>query len=278
MVDAMAKLFAAAEHHGGGGTQSQGMGHAVHFFPVIARTLQARNFRANFIVKNFRAASGNGLQPRIHQALNRFANADFADFRDAQNFGRRKTVQMDLRIACFQGAQQIFVIANLQVRVQAALEQNASAAKFQHFVNFLVNFLERKDVAILGAERAVKRAEGTILGAEIRVIDVAVDLVSDDARIVFLQAHFVRGHADADEVIGFEQFESLLFRQCHDDSLFCFRINCNQRIALTRIYDPALSARLRRRALEIQCHGFRSGPFERLGSRDQAEFCRVGEV
>ena len=126
----MAKLFTAAEHHGGGGTQSQGMGHAVHFFPVIARTLQARNFRANFIVENFRTTAGNGLQPGVHQALYRFANADFADFRDAQDFRRRKTMQMDLRIACLQGAQQIFVVADLQVRVQAALEQNACAAEF----------------------------------------------------------------------------------------------------------------------------------------------------
>ncbi len=105
MVDAMAQLFATAEHHGGSGAQSQRMGHAVHLFPVVAGALQPRNLGADFIVENFGATAGNGLQPCVHQALNRFADADFADFRDAQNFGRRKTMQMHLRIACLQGAQ-----------------------------------------------------------------------------------------------------------------------------------------------------------------------------
>jgi hypothetical protein len=112
--------------------------------------------------------------------------------------------------------------------VQPTLEQNSGAAELQHFVDFLVNLLERQDVAVLGAERPVEGAEGAILGAEIGVVDVAVDLVGDDAGVVFLQAHFVRGHADADEVIGFEHFESLLFCQCQDFSLSRCQINCNQ--------------------------------------------------
>ena len=105
------------------------MGHAVHFFPVVTGTLQAGNLRAYFIVENFRAAARNGLQSRVHEPLNRFADADFRDFRDAQNLGRREAVQMHLRIARLQGAQQIFVIVDLQVRVQPALQQNSGAAK-----------------------------------------------------------------------------------------------------------------------------------------------------
>ncbi len=216
MVDAMAQLFAAAEHHGGSGAESERMGHAVHFFPIVAGALQARDFRADFIVENFRAAAGNGLQAGVHQPLNRFADAEFADFRDAQNFWRGKAMQMHLWVAGFQGAQQIFVVADLQVGMQPALEQNPSAAEIQHFVNFLVDVLEGKDVAVLGAERAVERAEGAIFGAEIGVVDVAVDLVSDDAGVVFLQARLMRGHAEADEVIGFEHVKCLLFRQCQD--------------------------------------------------------------
>ena len=53
--------------------------------------------RANFVVENFRAAAGNGLQTGVHQALDGFADAEFADFRDAQNFRRGKTVQVHLR-------------------------------------------------------------------------------------------------------------------------------------------------------------------------------------
>ncbi len=105
MIDTMPQFFAATKHHGGGGAQSQRMGHAMHFFPIVTGALQARNFRADFVVENFRAAAGNGLQSRVHQTLYGFTNANFADFRDAKNLGRGKAMQMHLRIACFQRAQ-----------------------------------------------------------------------------------------------------------------------------------------------------------------------------
>src|SRR5260370_17422743 len=123
--------------------------------------------------------------------------------------------------------------------METALEQNSGAAEFQHFVDFLVELLERQDVAIFGAERAVKRAEGTIFGAEIRVVDVAVDLVSDHARVVFLEAHLMRGHAEAHEVIGFEQIQSLLFRQRHNFSLAVGGLNSIPSVLPTRIYNPS---------------------------------------
>src|ERR1700730_10814639 len=106
--------------------------------------------------------------------------------------------------------------------MQTALKQDSRAAELQHFVNLFVNLLERKDVAILGADRAVERAEGAILGAEIRVIDVAVDLVGHNTRVVFLEAQLVRGHADAYEVIGFKHLQSFLFRQSHKYSSSTF--------------------------------------------------------
>src|SRR5215469_13305889 len=81
-----------------------------------------------------------------------------------------------------------------------------------------MDFVERKDVGVLRAEGAVKRTEGTVFGAEIRVVDVAVDLITYNAGIVFLQAHLMRGHADADEVVGSEYFECLLFGLCQDSS------------------------------------------------------------
>ena len=136
-----------------------------------------------------------------------------ADFRDAENFRRGKTVQMHLRVALLQRAQQIFVIADLQIGMQAALQEDAGAAQLEHLVNFFVNGFEGEDVTVFRAEGAVKRAKRTILGAEICVIDVAVDLVGDHAWIVFLQAHLVRGHADAQQVIGFQHVQRFLFGQ-----------------------------------------------------------------
>ena len=129
-----------------------------------------------------------------------------------------------MRVALLQGTQQIFVIADLQIGMQAALQQHAGAAQLQHLVDFFVDRFEREDVAVLRSQRAVKRAERTILGAKIGVIDVAVDLIGDHARIVFGQAHLVRGHANAQQVIGFQHLQRFLFRQAHGFPLVLLRI------------------------------------------------------
>ena len=100
--------------------------------------------------------------------------------------------------------------------MQAALQQNSIAAQLDHFLDLFVNRFEGQDVTVLGADRTVERAEGTVFGAEIGVINVAVDLVGRDARIGFAAAHLVRGHADADQVVGIEKIERFLFGDAHD--------------------------------------------------------------
>src|ERR1700678_3454467 len=99
--------------------------------------------------------------------------------------------------------------------MQAALQQNSVTAQLDHFLDFVVNRLERQNVAVLRANRPVERAEGTIFGAEIRVINVAVDLIRRHARVGFAAAHFVRGHADADQVVGVKKIERFLFGDSH---------------------------------------------------------------
>src|SRR5712672_70830 len=96
----------------------------------------------------------------------------------------------------FDGTKKIFVVIDLQVGMQAALKKNAVAAEFEHLFDLLENFLEAENVAVLGADGSVERAEGTVFGAEIGVVDVAIDLVGGDARIVLCEAELVRGHAD----------------------------------------------------------------------------------
>jgi hypothetical protein len=122
---------------------------------------------------------------------------------------------MHLLEARLQRAQQIFVVADLQVGMQSALQQNAGAAELQHLFDFLVDGFKRKDVAVFSPQRAVERAERAVLGAEVGVVDVAIDLVSDHARVVLGQAHLMRLHADADQVVGLEHVDRLLFGQAH---------------------------------------------------------------
>src|SRR6266478_5963710 len=126
--------------------------------------------------------------------------------------------------------------------MQSALEQNSGAAELQHFVDFLVDLLEGQNVAILGPERAVERAEGAILRAEIRVVDVAVDLIGYNTWVVFLEAHLVRGHSDAYEVIGFKHLQGFLFGQSHKYSFSTFASILADAVRNIEPYDLAVTA------------------------------------
>ena len=102
--------------------------------------------------------------------------------------------------------------------MQAALHQHAGAAQFHGFADLVVDGFELEDVALFGCrslQGPVKGAEGAVLGAEIGVVDVAVDDVGGDAFGMQLAAHRVGFHADADQIVGAEQVESLLFGQGH---------------------------------------------------------------
>jgi hypothetical protein len=74
----------------------------------------------------------------------------------------------------------------------------------------VADLLEGEDVAFFRAHGAIEGAKGTVFGAEIRVIDVAIDLISGYARIGFFAADFVGGHADAYDVVGVEEIEGFL--------------------------------------------------------------------
>ena len=102
--------------------------------------------------------------------------------------------------------------------MQPALQQNSRAAQLQHLFDFLIDRFQRQDVTLFVANRPVKRTERTILGAEIRVVDVAIDLVSHHARIILRQPELVRLHPNAHQVIGLQHLNRLLFRQSHNRS------------------------------------------------------------
>ena len=96
--------------------------------------------------------------------------------------------------------------------MQATLHQHASAAELDGLANLLVNCVEVEDVSLFRLrpfQWAVKRTERAVLGAEIRVVNVAVNDVGDHAFGMKLAADGIRFHADSDEVVGVVEVESL---------------------------------------------------------------------
>ena len=123
-------------------------------------------------------------------------------------------MQVDFREALLDATEELLEPVDLQVGVQPTLHQNAGTAIFHGFADLVVDGVEVEDVSLgghLALERTVEGAESAVLGAEIRVVDVAVDDVGDHALGVLAATHRVRIHADTDQVFGAEHVNALLF-------------------------------------------------------------------
>src|SRR5258705_6838056 len=108
--------------------------------------------------------------------------------------------------------QQVLIPLNLQIRVEAALHQDARSAQVQRLLNLAKDSLVRKDVALRAAHRTIKGAEAAILGAEICVIDIAIDDVADHALGMDPASNGVSRHSCADQIVGGEQVPGLFIR------------------------------------------------------------------
>ena len=139
-----------AEHHGGGGAHAQLVRGAMHVEPVLGQALEPGDLVADFIVENFRAAAGNGIQSGIAQPRDGVANAQLAVFRDGNDFRRRIAVQVNFREALLDAAQHLLVPVDLQIGMQAALHQHAGAAQFDGLPNLVVDGVELEDVSLFG--------------------------------------------------------------------------------------------------------------------------------
>ena len=129
---------------------------------------------------------------------------------DVVNLGRRKAVQLKLRILRVQRAQQIFVPLDTKVGMQSALHQHAGAAERDRLVDLLADLFERAHVSVGRAGPAIERAERADDVADVRVVDVAIDDVGDDVVGMSALANFIGGGAHCCDVVRFEQLRAFL--------------------------------------------------------------------
>ena len=95
--------------------------------------------------------------------------------------GRRERVELERGIALLDGPEQIFVPGERQVGIVAALQQQLHAADGDRLVDLPEQLVEAEHVAFGRADRPIERAEVALRHADVRVVDVAIDDVGDDA-------------------------------------------------------------------------------------------------
>src|SRR5436305_9048003 len=102
------------------------------------------------------------------------------------------------REALFDAAEEVLVPVDFQVGVQTALHQDTGAAEVKRLLDLVENNLLGEDIPLGVAHGPVERAKGAVLRAEIRVIDIAVNDVGDNALGMPVSAYGVGRHPDAD--------------------------------------------------------------------------------
>src|SRR5947209_2996997 len=128
------------------------------------------------------------------------------------NLRRREAVELKVRVSRVQRAQEFFVPLQGEVRVQTALHQHARAAERDGLVNLLANLLEGSDIRVGLSGPPVESAEGADDVADVRVVDVAVNDVRDDASGVLATPNLVRRRAHSRDVVRLEKDGALLRR------------------------------------------------------------------
>jgi hypothetical protein len=209
MVHALLDGFAAAEHHGRGGAHAELMRGAMHVHPILGVALQTADAMAHGVIEDLGAAAGNGIETGIHEALDGVAKTQAADVGDVGDFRRGQAVQVNAE-ALLDAAEEIFVPLDFEIRVEAALHQDAGAAQVEGLLNFVVDHFLGQHVAFGMAHGPVEGAEAAILRAEVGVVDIAIDDVGDHVFGVPLAADRIGLHTDADQVVGTKQVERFL--------------------------------------------------------------------
>ena len=171
-----------AVHHRRRRAQAGAVRVAHHVEPLVGRRLAvAVQQLAHAIDEDLGAAAGNAVEAGVDQPLDDLRHRQLREPRDVDHFGRRQRVQPERRIARLHRPEQILVPLQRQVRVVAALQQQLPAAERDRLVDLPEDLVEPEHVAVGRADRAVERAEVAPRDADVRVVDVAIDDVGDDA-------------------------------------------------------------------------------------------------
>ncbi len=148
--------------------------------PVVAHGLERRNALADSVHKNLSPAARDRAQPGLGKLGNDFLQRQPKDLAKMNKLAWAEPVNVDLGKLAFDVRQQIQVPLQGQFGVMAALHQDLRAAEGDRLLNLPVHFVEGDDIRVRILLRPIKGAELAIDIADIRIIDIAIDDVSDD--------------------------------------------------------------------------------------------------
>ena len=178
MPDQVFPRFPVAEEHGGRGAESDVVGRFDNSLPLGGPELVGRKLVAHGVIEDFRGCAGNRSQTGIAQAAEHRAGIQATLATQRVDLHGRIGVEMNAGQGALQGAEQLFIILQPEVRMDTALQANlANPRRLQHALH---HGPDSPGVGFGMARRAVKPAEGTVCGADVGEVGVAVDHIGHD--------------------------------------------------------------------------------------------------
>ena len=140
----------------------------------------ARDDVADRLVEDLRRRAGQGAEARGLELAQVLADRQPGAHRAVQHFLRRERVDVQLRQRRRDRAREIDVVAAVELGRQPRLDAHLGSAEVPRFLGAPHDLLDRQEVALLLAVVATEGAEGAVLDADVREVDVAIHDVGDD--------------------------------------------------------------------------------------------------
>jgi len=150
-------------------------------------------------MKNLRASARQRIDARLFQLHQRYFGGKFRDAREVAYLDHRERFQVHARAALLQPADHFQKIFERQVRVQAADDVKLQRPFAHALFRARINFIQCKIVSARRIRIAAKRAQFAVRHANIRRIDMPVDIVVCDVAVLFL-AHVIRQPAHGKQI------------------------------------------------------------------------------
>ena len=182
VLDALARRLDVAVHHRGRRGQSESVGRAHDRQPAVGVGLSGRYGPPHAVIENLGPGSGQRIEAGVHQPAQRRLVVERADAGDVGDLGCAESVQLQRGIKPLELAEQVLVKVDAELGMQSALQQQLVAPQSKRLVDFPHVLVDRRHIGPFPVVRlAVEIAELAARDADVRNIDVAVDLPCDRA-------------------------------------------------------------------------------------------------
>ena len=182
VLDALLVRLHRPVHHRRRRAQAGTMRLAHDAEPLVGRRLAvAVQQLADAVDEDLGAAAGNAVEAGRDEPFDDCRRRQPIEPRDVQDLRRRQRVQLEVRISRLHRAEQILVPLERQIGIVTALQQQLVAADARSSRRSCGRSPRSRARSRRCRPLAVERAEVAARDADVRVVDVAVDDVGDDA-------------------------------------------------------------------------------------------------